>query len=1097
MRLPPLRFLFRLLLVGSAVGWTAVVHARPIAIDLPAQPASAALLAFSQQTQSEVLFSFDELRTVTSTAVHGQHEPEDALSRLLRGTGFMARRNAARKFVVTRIAPASATLRGRVVTTQGAPLAGVEIKISRHRGRIVSEADGTFEIPALPPGAYRLVFNTRGYRTTARSDLVLTAGETRTLEPQVLERDDDLVQLDPYLVEGKKVRANPLDRSGTAPRLAAGNLDLPRTQNDALPYQILDRALINRSGVVNLNEFLQREILDGDTAARPPDQNGNAQSYLTSSSNLNLRGFGDSTVVLVNGRRLPEVLTSYAGVQQADVNVIPLGLVQQVEVLSVSGSALYSGNPVGGVINIVLRKDIDATEVTTTYSNALGGFDAPHSSLSLQHGQTLLDGRLRLRLSANFTDITPPTESELGYRQARVEPPLAFEDALFRATPNVRSADGTPLFASSAATVTSVAPGADGTGGLAAFNGRAGLRNFALFDSPAGLAASLNSLDYPYGRSQQRASYFGSATYDVTPWLQVGVDAFHARTEVTRGLDVLTGDLFLARTSPQNPFGQDVSVSLNEIAPALGADYSQARVESSTAVLGLLVKLPGEWRANVDVQYARNTTQYRGLAGVDLARWQELVDDGRYRLLRDTQLFGPPPVFYDYALIYHGGPGKFVTFGDYQTLDAAVRVGNQQFHLPTGNGALNVGFDYRRNELAPYVEQKRFADGSPAVTPDAWTGRTLERLSVFGELQAPLWPAARLPHGIDSLEGTFAARYIAADTSNETNLAPALGFKADLAGGFSVRGSVTLSSRFPTPDLSRRASTGSGPGGGLNLVSIFDPRRGETYDVQANEPPNSGLSTEDSVTQTAGIIYQTGKLHRVRLSLDFTDTQKTNELRELFAQDLVNLEAAFPERVTRQAAQPGDPGAAGRITSVLTGSVNAAERHSQNWSAAADYRYAEFFGGTLELRGRYFYFQKYDLKLFPTSPVVDELGAPDGAVPGLLRHRVNVGAGWFNRRGGLGLDGHYYHSRVLPVLERPSQGDRQIKAYTQWDAFVQLELARWLPRGDRYGLRAQVRVNNLFDEGYPRYVNDASGAGVQPYGDFRGRTFAVSLTATF
>jgi outer membrane receptor protein involved in Fe transport len=211
----------------------------------------------------------------------------------------------------------------------------------------------------------------------------------------------------------------------------------------------------------------------------------------------------------------------------------------------------------------------------------------------------------------------------------------------------------------------------------------------------------------------------------------------------------------------------------------------------------------------------------------------------------------------------------------------------------------------------------------------------------------------------------------------------------------------------------------------------------------------------------------------------------------------VNLEAAFPERVTRQAAQPGDPGAAGRITSVLTGSVNAAERHSQNWSAAADYRYAEFFGGTLELRGRYFYFQKYDLKLFPTSPVVDELGAPDGAVPGLLRHRVNVGAGWFNRRGGLGLDGHYYHSRVLPVLERPSQGDRQIKAYTQWDAFVQLELARWLPRGDRYGLRAQVRVNNLFDEGYPRYVNDASGAGVQPYGDFRGRTFAVSLTATF
>ena len=101
------------------------------------------------------------------------------------------------------------------------------------------------------------------------------------------------------------------------------------------------------------------------------------------------------------------------------MNFIPLSLVQQIEVLPISASALYSGNPVGGVINIVLRSGLRPeapvearmTEVTTTYTNALRRFDAPQSSISLLHSQTLLGGRLRLRLSASLTRTMPPTEA--------------------------------------------------------------------------------------------------------------------------------------------------------------------------------------------------------------------------------------------------------------------------------------------------------------------------------------------------------------------------------------------------------------------------------------------------------------------------------------------------------------------------------------------------------------------------------------------------------------------------------------------------------------------------------------------------------------
>ena len=306
---------------------------------------------------------------------------------------------------------------------------------------------------------------------------------------------------------------------------AAGNLDLPRTEDDVLPYAVYDRQQIARSGVVSLSEFLAREVVDSDALSRPPEQTAGADlSAISGSTNLNLRGYkSEETILLVNGRRLPEIAISGSTTQQPDVNFIPLSLVQRVEVLPVSASALYSGNPVGGVINIVLRPDAEGSEVTTTYTNALHRFDAPQSSVSLLHGQTLLDGALRLRFSATFTRTEPATEAELGHIRAHLTTP-ALSDPVFRATPNIRSAEQLPLFAPGSSTVTSVAPGADGTGGLAAFNGRAGLRSLGLFDSVGGLANSSSSLDFPYGRRQQGESYFGSATYDITPWLQLGLD---------------------------------------------------------------------------------------------------------------------------------------------------------------------------------------------------------------------------------------------------------------------------------------------------------------------------------------------------------------------------------------------------------------------------------------------------------------------------------------------------------------------------------------------------------------------------------------------
>ncbi len=1095
---------FRLL--SLSLGFGAFAHAKPLVIDVPAQPADVALLALSGQAHIEVLFSSNDLHQKISAAVVGSFEPTEALARALRGTGYAAHATSPGKFAVTRTGKPTTTVTGRLLGPDGKPARSVRVALPAAHLAGRTDENGDFVFLSVPPGTYELIASASGFQTLRLPGLEATADTALILPAHTLQAGSEPSRLAPFVVESTLDQMGGLGRAAVfPPRTAVGNLDLQRTEHDAIPFTIFDREHIRRSGVVNLNEYLQRELLDSDASSRPPEQDAGlagpnpTPSYATGSSNLSLRGFdsADETIILVNGRRLPEVLTSGSDgkPRMPDVNFIPLSLVQQVEVLPISASSLYNGNPVGGVINIVLRPGVDAnsTELTATYNNAFRGFDAPQTSLSLLNSETLLGGALRLRFNVATTSSTPATEAELGYHRRNVIVPTSSIAKIHRATPNLSSADLSPLFGPGTSPRTSVAPGSDGQGGIAAFSNRQGSRNLDLFKSPGGMAASLDSSDYPYGREQKRNVYFGSVVYDVTPWLQLGVDATLARTTVHRGYDVFAADLSLAADSPFNPFKKDLVVSLNETARDLGQHYDEARLEFSSIVLGALIQLPREWRLSLDAQYAHNVTKYRGIFGADTdTRWQGLVDRGRYNPLRDTQVFGPPAAFYDEVLVYRGYKNQFSTIGDFDTLDAAFRVANESLQLPTGLATLNAGADYRRSHLAAFREQNHYADGSAAGPATDWADRVLQRYSIFGELRAPLLPARWMPSWLHKIDADLAVRYVGARSSKESYVAPTLGLKLDFDHGFSFRSSLTTSSRYPTPKLNLPVTPPSTGGVAPAYTELItDPKRGgEQYAVPVNEVINPFLLPESAVTQAAGLLFQRGKVHRVRLSLDFVDTRKTNEDFFLGSTTLVKLEAQFPDRVLR--------GPNGVITQIYTGRTNLAGRHSQNWNGSFDYAWNEFHGGTLELYGRLIYFELFQRKIFPGSRPVDELASPDGVSGGLQRYRSNFGVGWSNRDFGFGIDGRYFSPRVLPVDDRLAQGHDRIRPAWQFDTYVESDVGRWFPWDHaHFGLRAQLRVNNVFGDRFPKYVAEPSGSGVQPYGDWRGRTYSLSLTANF
>lgn len=97
---------------------------------------------------------------------------------------------------------------------------------------------------------------------------------------------------------------------------------------------------------------------------------GIANQNITGGSALNLRGLGpDATLTLLNGRRL-----SYGGfVQAVDISAIPVEAVDRVEIVPDGASAIYGSDAVGGVGNVILKRDYEGAKVGVRYGGATDG----------------------------------------------------------------------------------------------------------------------------------------------------------------------------------------------------------------------------------------------------------------------------------------------------------------------------------------------------------------------------------------------------------------------------------------------------------------------------------------------------------------------------------------------------------------------------------------------------------------------------------------------------------------------------------------------------------------------------------------------------
>jgi len=90
---------------------------------------------------------------------------------------------------------------------------------------------------------------------------------------------------------------------------------------------------------------------------------------------LNLRNLGPGrSLLLINGHRVADYPMPYQGKSNfANYNNIPTGIVERIEVLSGSASAIYGSDAMAGVVNVVLKEHADGQTVRVKYGEATRG----------------------------------------------------------------------------------------------------------------------------------------------------------------------------------------------------------------------------------------------------------------------------------------------------------------------------------------------------------------------------------------------------------------------------------------------------------------------------------------------------------------------------------------------------------------------------------------------------------------------------------------------------------------------------------------------------------------------------------------------------
>ena len=613
----------------------------------------------------------------------------------------------------------------------------------------------------------------------------------------------------------------------------------------ASPVQIITREDIERTGKTSIQEILRTVTADSNGTIPTSFTNG----FASGSAAVSLRGLGvNSTLVLLNGRRMSTYGLADDGTRNfVDLNSLPLEAVDRIEVLKDGASAIYGADAVGGVVNVILRRNYTGASVGASYGQT-GNSDGQDMRAYGSYGFGNLETD---KYNVFFTLEASKTNNILSTDRGFIGQVDLRDRGYFDTTNGAsRPYFGLGPTSNSPFGVTRTPPGVGARVNVIPCPGNT--------DPATGLCRFNRFTDQEVQPETERLNLFGRGTMNFTQTLTgyAELGFFNTKTKAAGTLGanndagvyvpgdpfnplLVHGPMTLPANHPDNTFGVDRTYFT---APYELGGRDQ---ETNNKVFRGLVGLQGAnygWDWDTGLLYAKSTLKNDNLGFIVWDQMQAALNNGTYRINRSS-LTSPSPtnpaVLAAISPTLSSEPTSSVTSLDF-------KASRELMQLTGGPLGLALGAEIRR--------EKADDPGVPGTETGSIVGLGYSKFSMsrdvyamYGEVVAPVakW-----------LELNAALRWDHySDFGN--SVTPKVGFKARPTDQFMIRGTYAEAFRAPGP-----AEVG-GSSFGFTTFGILSQG-------------NPDIQPEEAKSYTLGFVWEPAA--GTSFTLDFWKIDRTNEI---------------------------------------------------------------------------------------------------------------------------------------------------------------------------------------------------------------------------
>lgn len=528
------------------------------------------------------------------------------------------------------------------------------------------------------------------------------------------------------------------------------------------PVTVLGNDQIVKSSPSTLAEALRQ--LPALTNMSGPQRNSG--TTMGGQSFLNLRSLGATrTLTLLDGRRV--VATNLTG--SVDLNILPAGILQRIEVVTGGASAAYGSDAVAGVVNLLLDKEFTGVKGEVNSGIADAG-DNQEIRAVLSGGVSFADGRGHILASGEYFQ-------NKGIKTGARE--WARQGYQF-----INNPGGSPTFTLERNVLTVGTFGGlitTGAGGTAANN--AFFRGIQFL--PGGATAPYDfgtrttstqqiggdgvptELIQEINRPLERASAFGRASFEVSDDVTAYVEGLYGtststvdnswnRHQTANPITIRRDNAFLPTTIRDQMLARGVtSLTMLRFSPERGMVKTKVDSETLRGVVGFDAKLGG-LTLDAYYQYGRTAQDNATLNSEIVTRFTQAVDAvinpaNRQIVCRST-LSTPNDGCVPFNVFGVGAPSEAAldytrgTSWSHSVIEQEVAAINLAGPLFAGwAGPINfaVGGEYRQERARVTTDALSPTGAFLFGNPSPWSGRYNVK-EAYAELVVPLLPTAAL-----------------------------------------------------------------------------------------------------------------------------------------------------------------------------------------------------------------------------------------------------------------------------------------------------------------------------------------------------------------